>query len=606
MAFSTSTKKRKKMLNGGESCWDLVKGGNFFERLLQNDLNWFVLLLLIFDGVKSHRCNALTILILLLCCLSSSLGLSSLWIILTWSLCEGYQVYEIGKQLVYLHLFALHPDQHEDLDPAFLLDPDSETLGWFNLILNSLWVNCLRELLRRDLKNFINNKIFKKKIALLNLDIGSTCPWLSGVKTYTGQMYATDSYESIMVDIGFVVDLNPDINFSFKKLFFGLDTFKFNGILRLRFTPLLRDSKGFGQLHLSLRHLPKTDVNFTGILSCLNPLKPFLNWILNQGLNLIVSPRKAYISHVVQDQVSCHGLHPTAPIGMLKVTLKEGRNVQPKVVPLLCPCSPRGDPYCIVSIGTRRFRTPVVKKSLDPEWNFTQCFPLTDNDDQGEIKVRLMDWEWVAWKRSQELGFTTLNVKKLKNVQGICDQWYSLANAEQAKINIQTQFLPIISSAANEETSDEAILGIVLYSVKMSQQCQPMIVIEVSGRPTYASSCAGKSSFDWEFAEEFLLPIQSVDTDKVTIKLVDYDASRSIKKTTKRVIKFLRKLVADFQEPPLTDQVYRQDKHLLLAEKTFEMASFSGGQKQSVLLDSLEEGSFTLDLQGQLHYLHNS
>ena len=123
----------------------------------------------------------------------------------------------------------------------------------------------------------------------------------------------------------------------------------------------------------------------------------------------------------------------------------------------------------------------------------------------------------------------------------------------------------------------------------------PMVVLEVSGRKPACTS-VGQLSESWEFNEEFFFPVNNVETDKITISLVNHGANIQ---GSKRFLKAVGKIVVDTEVPKFSDD-YVREKHLHLAETVLDINGFNGSKEE---IDLHHCGSYRVVLIGKLYHL---
>ena len=69
------------------------------------------------------------------------------------------------------------------------------------------------------------------------------------------------------------------------------------------------------------------------------------------------------------------------------------------------------DPYCVLRLGSKEMRTSVKKKCLDPVWEETFRFEVTDDDDQGFLTATVKDRDVLS--EDDVIGAVMLPVRKL-------------------------------------------------------------------------------------------------------------------------------------------------------------------------------------------------
>ncbi len=548
------------------------------------------------------------------------------WLIFVYIVIEGYQIYMMSRKLV---CEKLNLPNHDPVDPAFILNPEIETVGWMNKLIKGLWTTCLRSFAKRDLKRAINRILRKKskkfkenkylkylKPKILELDIGEYSPQITGLKTYASEINLLNSSdESLTLDIGVIMHLKPRILVSINNNFsFGIHEVQLDAPMRFRFVPLLRDKTFFGQVQFSFLLPPVLNFQFSGVFGCLclSMIKPIILNSIQEAFKYVLHPHKLVIPNPLVDDFRNHTLAISKPIGLLRVNLKEGAHLKPGDMPVCCVFIAQSDPYVVLRLGPKAEKTPVIKKNLMPNWNHICEFPVTDLDVKyRELKLNVLDFDWGFWTDDDPLGFTTISVAEIVRRKQV-DEWYRLGEGGDGTLHLLVQYVPLEVDKIPENPRipadprvSQGVLVILLYEVQMSHLCKPMIVFEVSGRPPSTSS-PGQLSENWEFAEEFIFPIHNVKTDKMTISLVDYEAKVTVRAVTGRMCQSVKDFIASSDDPQSIKE-YQRERHYLLGEKTMDLEGHDGftGFKQQINLESGEGGIYHVILIGRLHYLRN-
>ncbi len=569
--------------------------------------------------------------VLYLVMLLSFFRFSVAWLLFVFALVEGYQVYETAKRTI-CEAFDLTIQGR--VNPAYILNPEVETVGFVNVLINRLWHSCFRGFIKKDVKKAFNLLMSIKEDEreglsvffnqwqprILELDIGELVPKIVGVKSYSSAANATllnSNDDDLSVDVGIQLHLQTRVMIALNEnLSFGIHKLQLDSPMRFRFIPLLRDKKLFGQIHISFLTKPIIDYDFSGLLGVfsLAMIKPVVLYFAQEAIKYVIHPHKFVIPNPYVDNYKDHVLTPSKPLGLLRVKLMEGSRLKPHNMPICCVLVAQSDPYVVLELGPKSEKTPVIRKNRNPEWNHVCEFPITRLDEEfRELKLKVYDFKWGFWQDDDPLGFTTISVDEAVKRNKV-DEWYRLGDGGNATLHVFIQYVQLEKETMKFYKSpaipadprvSQAILVILLYEVQMSQLCRPMMVFQVSGRPP-ATSTPGQLSENWEFAEEFIFPIHNARTDKVTISLVDYETRTSAAAASGRVFESMKDFIAEAEDPqPI--QEYQREKHHVLSERTLDVEGTDGfsGFKQQINLESGEGGIFNVLLIGRLHYLKN-
>ncbi|KAG7266490.1 hypothetical protein CRUP_017818, partial [Coryphaenoides rupestris] len=87
--------------------------------------------------------------------------------------------------------------------------------------------------------------------------------------------------------------------------------------------------------------------------------------------------------------------------GVVQVHLQEARNLVPKDTYMMGMVKGKSDPYAVLRVGNKQFKTKTIKENLNPRWTneVYEWFPLTDTAS-GEVHLRL---QWLSLQTDQNL-----------------------------------------------------------------------------------------------------------------------------------------------------------------------------------------------------------
>jgi len=520
-----------------------------------------------------------------------------------------------------------------------------ETMGYINNILETSWIFSISKLVERDILESLLNKIIKdmklkylekypwSKYILLQYDdnknsepvisgsLGPNSPWITGITIYTDAATDKNTYisNSFTFDIGMYLHLLSDSELFVCKILqhlkVGIKELKISGMVRIKLTPLFRSDFG-GNMEVSVMGVPDVDFNFGGFLSVLNLsiIKMPVLYILNFILGMFVHPVHVKLPMVSENKLKQCCLSLTPPIGTIRVKIIEGKDILAADQPVMACGTTTSDPYCTVELENHIKKTSIQKRTTEPKWNFQQDFPITiKNYNEHEVRVNIYDWDWSPYNPDDELGFCSLSIKEIVDNCTI-DEWYALGSGGEGKVRIITEFLPIIEESPTIEnwinvnipkeiSQTHAILSIVIVESRMSLECQPMVILELSGHHAHQTSRGQPGSQNWEFAEEFIFPLRNVMTDRLLISLVDYGKGR----TATGLSKMKEKIRLCIMEPHGNEESESDcdpSLHRLLAKKNVNMDYFTS-YEQLLYLTSNTSGIYSLKIIGQVTFIRN-
>ncbi len=541
-----------------------------------------------------------------------------IWTFLAWLLMDGFELFRISQRMLFKYHYmenVFKPHQH------------CETVNWLNVTLKAVWERqlkgfvsvsirrCLNEL---ALRRFKNAHTYTRDCFLpdvVDFNVGDNAPWITAIDSYVAEVNPMGGgHDSITVDFGlyFTLKCNFKMTFFFNVFELGLGKIKFNVPFRITFLPLLRDESLFGEMHLSLLRSPNIDYHTYGLIGLIS--LPFVRRVTLATLRLVCTfiqyPQKIVIRNPMVEDSRAHILTPTPPMGVLRLNLVKGANMKLREkMDVKTACVSRADPYVIARLGALAEKTRVIRKQVDPVWNHLFEFPISEQDfHYREVKLSVLDFEWGFWAEDLPLGFTCISIKTMVNLR-TCNKWYVLGEGGNGKIYIEAEFIPILKMlpmymhlpVSLNQRKSQAILGLLIFEVKTNHLCKPMIVLEVSGRRAFTTS-HGELSENWEFAEEFFMPVNDIKRDKLTLSLVDFNSRRSFRRSTQQFCQTFKKFIAESQDPQVV-KAFNRRNHYLLGESALDIDKAFTGQRQKIHLRSDAGGNYKVIVIGRLYLL---
>ncbi|XP_059094546.1 extended synaptotagmin-1-like [Tigriopus californicus] len=557
-------------------------------------------------------------------------------IILVWIILQDWSRFLLPLRKVIFSNITEPCEDALDVNPAFACEPDSETVGWVNNILERFWTNSLRpfalddvsKIVERDLFHGFLNKLrlfrhFNVHAFLIHFDPGEIPPILTFIRCSTSEVNLLNhGYESLTFDLGLAVDLHPKVEtWIGGSMKFGLKRFRLAAPLIFRFSPMLKDFKLVGQLEISLKRQIAMDWEFQYLLRCLNLtfVKRIVHAILHILGSFVIQPRKLIFPMLVDPKVICDHLQmQRIPIALLRVEIEKGKSLKVSDCPLICPWMGLADPYCVVRLGSKYHASHKIRRSLNPVWNFQCEFPVTGKDlhDKEELKFVVKDFDWGFCHEDDDLGFMNLDLCAILDQEGV-EKWINLHSGGKGMLKISLSvhklrnfpFHKILTNSSSWSGTcqicpdwSQAVLVLLLHEVQMSHSFRPMMIIQASGRDPVASSM-GEISENWEFSEEFVIPIHDVLRDTIELSLVDFDASSGVFSRSKRGLRTVKNVLISVEDPR-NGKKLEKEMHKTMGKRAMRVYEFQG-IKQVITMDS-QEGLYKCILKAKLYSLANN
>uniref|UniRef100_A0A452IKY9 Uncharacterized protein n=1 Tax=Gopherus agassizii TaxID=38772 RepID=A0A452IKY9_9SAUR len=271
--------------------------------------------------------------------------------------------------------------------------PDVEKAEWLNKILAQAWPffgQYMEKLLVENIAPMIRaSNTHLQTFAFTKVDMGEKPLRVMGVNVHTGQ-----NKKQILLDltISYVGDVHIDVEV--KKFFCkaGVKGMQLHGVLRVILEPLIGDMPIVGALTMFFIRRPTLDINWTGMTNLLDiPGLSSLSdsMIMDSIAAFLVLPNRLLVP-LVPNLHDVAQLRSPLPRGIVRVHLREARDLQSKDKYVKGLIEGKSDPYALVRVGTQVFTSQVIDESLNPAWNETYEFVVHEVPGQ-ELEVEVFD-----------------------------------------------------------------------------------------------------------------------------------------------------------------------------------------------------------------------
>ncbi|XP_018563216.1 extended synaptotagmin-1 isoform X1 [Anoplophora glabripennis] len=407
--------------------------------------------------------------------------------------------------------------------PSWVTFPDRERADWLNEIILQLWPsinNCIIKHFRGHLQTKMRKKF--ESFRFEAVDFGEMPPKIDGVKVYN----RTTTKDSIIIDFDIYYDGDCDINFSMSGAQIGrLKDFQLAAELRVVLKPLTIKMPIIGGIQLFFLNTPDIHFELEGISSI-----PGFSYFIRQKIEHRITKKIVFPNKITKrflKSVEAAELKSQEPEGVLRVHVFEAKNLERKDV------TGKSDPYVILNVGAQECKTHVVKRELNPKWDYWCEFIILDPVAQ-HMQFMVFDQDDLNEDDFLGNGVVEINTVIKENEN---DKWFTLDNAKHGKVHMRFTWLGLSSDysklgAAYQETKllkvadiSTALLTVYvdcamnLPTVKAFKKPDPYVILTV-GRNQLKSKVK-KHTTDPVWEEGFSLLIPNPETNALFISIID-------------------------------------------------------------------------------------
>lgn len=264
---------------------------------------------------------------------------------------------------------------------AALISRTIESLDWLNEITKALWPH-ICEIVKKELgptaEPLINAALPKplKNFRFLRADLGHDYLVVDRVTVH--KRFA----DSIAMDLDVSFKGKPDISMKVSPMGteFGIEEMRWSGRLSVLMRPLTTTLPCVGAVQAAFVDHPEIYIDFTGAAAFADfgPVEKVVRKVLRDVIASMACLPNRFLFKLLDSVDFFEVYYP--PNGALHITICEGRGFIKEKKGFI---KQTPDVYCKMKFGLEKAQTPVVKSSLEPKWNTSHTFVLSDDDQVG-------------------------------------------------------------------------------------------------------------------------------------------------------------------------------------------------------------------------------
>lgn len=193
-------------------------------------------------------------------------------------------------------------------------------------------------------------------------------------------------HNSIALDLDVSFKGTPNMSMKCSPLLapFGIKELIWEGRLSVLLRPLIHTFPLIGAVQVAMISHPKIEMNFSGIaeFADFGPIERIVRKVLKDVIaSMVVLPNR--FLYKMTDAIDYFDVY-FPPLGVLVVTIEKGRGFTKEKKMGMIKQIP--DLYCKASFGLEDMKTDVRMNNLNPEWNQSKSFILSDLEQPFELK----------------------------------------------------------------------------------------------------------------------------------------------------------------------------------------------------------------------------
>uniref|UniRef100_A0A8C1CGZ2 Extended synaptotagmin-like protein 3 n=2 Tax=Cyprinus carpio TaxID=7962 RepID=A0A8C1CGZ2_CYPCA len=446
--------------------------------------------------------------------LTGSLGLSISWILLSmlvWTMWKNNRrgkdqridtaidFLENEKDVISTELRAMNM-------PAWIHFTDVEKAAWINKILQQAWPffgMYMEKLLIENIQPSVRSSSpHLKTFTFTKVHMGQKAPTITGIRVYTHELETRE----VILDLNIIYEADVDIDADVKPAIkVGVKGLQLQGMLRVILEPLIGQAPLVGGVTMFFIRRPVSMDITCNCVSwhvkrnlCLLSSHLSESAIVDVIASLMVLPNRMCFPLI--DQVKVDQMKFPLPRGIVRVHVLEARDLVAKDTFMMGLVKGKSDPYTVLRVGNKQFKTKTIKETLNPRWNEVYEFVIHEAPGQ-ELELELYDEDTDA-----------------DDFLGSCSpssvfefQWFTLEDIETGQIHMKLQWFSLHTNPKLE------CFHLCLYLF-----CQ---VVFASKDPTYD--------------ECFTFFVHSVNNQVLNVEVKEHEKKSSLGKLTLPLVRLL-------------------------------------------------------------------
>ncbi|RVE57847.1 hypothetical protein OJAV_G00203390 [Oryzias javanicus] len=410
---------------------------------------------------------------------------------------------------------------------------DVEKVQWVNKVLEQAWPffgMYMEKLLKGSIQQTIRlSNSALKTFTFTKVHFGHKAPKITGIRAYTQEV----DQREVVLDLNLNFDSDMDIDAAVNSaITAGIKGIKIQGMLRVILEPLISQAPLVGGITFFFIRRPTLEINWTGMTNLLD--SPGFSSLSDETImdivaSLMVLPNRMCIPLI--DQVKVDQMRFPLPRGVVRVHVLEARNLVAKDTYMRGLVKGKSDPYAIVRVGNRHFKTKTINNCLDPKWNEVYEFVVHEAPGQ-ELEVELFDKDN---DNDDPLGNFRLDLGEVKK-EKVIKQWFPLKSIQHGDIHLQLNWLSLQSESQLLKESHDglacAMLAVYLDSASHKLTMEGRLTKQNSGPNSYVEFSVGKdilkskvvyANKDPMWEEGFTFFVHNVKTQELVVQVKDHD-----------------------------------------------------------------------------------
>jgi len=296
----------------------------------------------------------------------------------------------------------------------------------------------------------------------------------------------------LQFDMDLVWDSQSDIKLKADYIgSFGVKSIKMRGRMSILMRPLVPTTSVVSGIQYGFINTPELSLKYSGLahLADFKVIDQTIQEILQASVNsMMVLPRRMlYKMDRACDYVSIYA----PPLGVARITVVSGRGFEIEKG-FLNDDIP--DCYCVVSMGDLKHKTSTIRDNLEPEWNETLDFLLSDKEQV--VKLQCWDEDEGPLDPDDDLGAAATTPSEIIEAGNQLE--LALQEDDEPKGSYVTLGCEILKFTSNLEslsdTNNRHLCGLLTiivqraYGIPLSKETASTFVEVTCGSSTFATS----------------------------------------------------------------------------------------------------------------------
>eukprot|EP00928_Gymnodinium_smaydae_P037791 TRINITY_DN26189_c0_g1_i3.p1 TRINITY_DN26189_c0_g1~~TRINITY_DN26189_c0_g1_i3.p1 ORF type:complete len:1324 (+),score=243.08 TRINITY_DN26189_c0_g1_i3:62-4033(+) len=360
--------------------------------------------------------------------------------------------FDVARRMQWRALSEAAADDDGELISSSLNTSESYSLGWITWVAHKIWPSVeggFRKLISESLISSLQEHLPVpfNRIRLASFSLGDATPQFGPLVASTRNVEGLE----VQLDIGIAYAADTDIVLDVGIAPCGIRRLQIDGVLSVKFRPILQEMPVFASMQLLFVNPPKLDLVFGRSMEIVNlsSVKNYVFGAINKGLaDVMVLPNVVTINWADPANLSDSAVSfdTLMPVSIVRISVLRGKDL----------CAFAGglsrvpNVYAKVDIGDQTMETKFVNFTSDPMWGDESDFLIYDERQHFSLRVLDLGFAKVASEIGQVTGLSVASLAAAGR-EGMWVKLKDTPNSAPSQVHLRASMFDLHASSTQIE-----------------------------------------------------------------------------------------------------------------------------------------------------------